>query len=187
MQLGMIGLGRMGGNIVRRLTRNGHQCVVFDRDPAAVTALIGKHVAGSADLKELVGKLDKPRAVWVMLPAGEITEATVGELGEFVYSLSRELEGASKNRTRAVVGFTTRHRVQGVGELGQHRGVGVAVELLHHREDGDLALAQISQSGEFAERVVEFRGARDRRRFEFADLKLQEVEFALARADVTTQ
>ena len=55
MQLGMIGLGRMGGNIVRRLTRNGHQCVVFDQNPAAIKALVGERVTGGADLKQLVG------------------------------------------------------------------------------------------------------------------------------------
>jgi 6-phosphogluconate dehydrogenase len=81
MQLGMIGLGRMGGNIVRRLTRSGHQCVVFDQNAAAIKAMLGERVTGSADLKQLVGQLDKPRAVWVMLPAGEITESTVTQLG----------------------------------------------------------------------------------------------------------
>jgi 6-phosphogluconate dehydrogenase len=81
MQLGMIGLGRMGGNIVRRLTRKGHQCIVFDQNAAAIKALVGEHVAGSADLKQLVGQLKKPRSVWVMLPAGEITEKTVEQLG----------------------------------------------------------------------------------------------------------
>ena len=81
MQLGVIGLGRMGGNIVRRLTRDGHQCVVFDQNAAAVKALAGERVAGSADLKQLVSQLTKPRAVWVMLPAGEITETTVKQLG----------------------------------------------------------------------------------------------------------
>ena len=81
MQLGMIGLGRMGGNIVRRLTRNGHQCVVFDQNPAAIKALVDERVTGCADLEQLVHHLDKPRAVWVMLPAGEITEDTIGKLG----------------------------------------------------------------------------------------------------------
>jgi 6-phosphogluconate dehydrogenase len=81
MQLGMIGLGRMGGNIVRRLTRNGHECVVFDRNPATIKALVGKGVTGGADLKQLVSQLEKPRTVWVMLPAGEITESTVQQLG----------------------------------------------------------------------------------------------------------
>lgn len=81
MQLGMVGLGRMGGNLVRRLARQGHECVVFDRDPAAVAALDGQHIRGAADLADLVDKLAKPRAVWVMLPAGTITEQTVAELG----------------------------------------------------------------------------------------------------------
>jgi 6-phosphogluconate dehydrogenase len=84
MQLGMIGLGRMGGNIVRRLTRKGHQCVVFDQNAAAIKALTGGHVEGSAGLAELVKKLAKPRAVWVMLPAGEITETAVTQLGELL-------------------------------------------------------------------------------------------------------
>ena len=84
MQLGMIGLGRMGGNIVRRLTRNGHQCVVFDQNPAAIKALTGDGITGADDLKKLVGQLTKPRAVWVMLPAGEITETTVMLLGELL-------------------------------------------------------------------------------------------------------
>ncbi len=81
MQIGMIGLGRMGGNIVRRLTRDGHQCVVFDQNPTAIKALVGKQVAGSTDLKQLVGQLKKPRVVWLMLPAGWITEETVELLG----------------------------------------------------------------------------------------------------------
>jgi 6-phosphogluconate dehydrogenase len=81
MQIGMIGLGRMGGNIVRRLTRNGHQCVVFDQNPTTVKALVGERVAGSADLNQLVGQLKKPRVVWLMLPAGRITEETVELLG----------------------------------------------------------------------------------------------------------
>jgi 6-phosphogluconate dehydrogenase len=80
MQLGVIGLGRMGGNIVRRLARNGHRCVVFDQNAAAIKALVGGQVTGGADLKQLVGQLDKPRAVWVMLPAGEITENAVTQL-----------------------------------------------------------------------------------------------------------
>jgi 6-phosphogluconate dehydrogenase len=84
MQLGMIGLGRMGGNIVRRLTRRGHQCVVFDQNPAAIKALIGEHIEGSAGLADMVKQLAKPRTVWVMLPAGEITEAAVTQLGDML-------------------------------------------------------------------------------------------------------
>src|SRR5687768_14953430 len=64
MQIGMIGLGRIGGNIVRRMTRNDHRCVVFVRNPTAVKALVGEHVVGSTDLKQLVSQLEKPRVVW---------------------------------------------------------------------------------------------------------------------------
>jgi 6-phosphogluconate dehydrogenase len=80
MQLGMVGLGRMGGNIVRRLMGNGHGCVVFDRSRDAVVELAREGATGAATLDELVAKLDKPRAVWVMLPAGQPTEDTVNEL-----------------------------------------------------------------------------------------------------------
>ncbi len=81
MQLGVIGLGRMGGNITRRLLRAGHRCVIFDQNPAAVAALVGDGATGGSSLGELIERLDKPRAVWVMLPAGDITERTVRELG----------------------------------------------------------------------------------------------------------
>ncbi|HJP67871.1 MAG TPA: decarboxylating 6-phosphogluconate dehydrogenase [Sphingomicrobium sp.] len=84
MQLGMIGLGRMGGNIVRRLMRNGHECVVFDQNAAAAKELVERGAIGGSDLSELVGKLKKPRAVWVMLPAGKITEDTVEHLGKLL-------------------------------------------------------------------------------------------------------
>jgi 6-phosphogluconate dehydrogenase len=84
MQLGMIGLGRMGGNMVRRLARNGHRCVVFNRTPDAIKAIVGERVTGSTDLKQLVSQLEKPRAVWVMLPAGEVTEAAITQLAELL-------------------------------------------------------------------------------------------------------
>ena len=80
MQLGMIGLGRMGGNIVRRLMRRGHSTVVYDKDQKAVAALAAEGAVGAATLEELVQKLEPPRAAWVMLPAGAITEATVDTL-----------------------------------------------------------------------------------------------------------
>jgi len=80
MQLGMIGLGRMGGNIVRRLLRDGHTAVVFDQNPAAVAALVEAGAVGASSLEDLVSKLEVPRAAWVMLPAGAITEQTVQAL-----------------------------------------------------------------------------------------------------------
>ena len=81
MQLGMVGLGRMGANLVRRLMRNGHRCVVFNRTRGPVEALVREGAVGSSSLEDLVAKLDKPRAVWVMLPAGQPTENAVSELG----------------------------------------------------------------------------------------------------------
>src|SRR5262249_24612950 len=69
MQLGMIGLGRMGANMVRRLLRAGHESVVYDVHPDAVTALAGDGAAGSTSLADLVAKLNRPRAVWLMVPA----------------------------------------------------------------------------------------------------------------------
>jgi len=80
MQLGVVGLGRMGGNIVQRLQRHGHSCVVYDRNADAVTALTRKGAGGSNGLKDLAAKLTAPRAVWLMLPAGEATEDAVTQL-----------------------------------------------------------------------------------------------------------
>ena len=97
MQLGMIGLGRMGGNIVRRLTRNGHQCVVFDQNPAAIKALVDERTTGCADLEQLVAHLDKPRAVWVMLPAGEITEDTIEKLGALLSRMTSSSTAATRS------------------------------------------------------------------------------------------
>lgn len=77
MQLGMIGLGRMGGNIVRRLMRHGHSTVVYDKDVKAVAGLAADGAVGSATLEEFISKLERPRTAWVMLPAGRITEQTI--------------------------------------------------------------------------------------------------------------
>lgn len=77
MQLGMIGLGRMGGNIVRRLMRHGHTTVVYDKDAKAVAGLAADGAVGSATLEEFISKLERPRTAWVMLPAGRITETTI--------------------------------------------------------------------------------------------------------------
>jgi 6-phosphogluconate dehydrogenase len=80
MQLGMIGLGRMGGNIVRRLMQHGHSTVVYDKDEKAVTALAADGAAGANALEDFVAKLEKPRTAWVMLPAGKVTESTIETL-----------------------------------------------------------------------------------------------------------
>jgi 6-phosphogluconate dehydrogenase len=95
MQLGMIGLGRMGGNIVRRLVSKGHECVVFDQNADAIKALAGDKIGGASGLADMVKKLSKPRAVWVMLPAGEITEKTVVELGNLMEAGDTIIDGGN--------------------------------------------------------------------------------------------
>jgi 6-phosphogluconate dehydrogenase len=79
MQLGMIGLGRMGANMVRRLLKGGHQCVVFDMSPQAVTELTQEKAVGAASLANLVKNLEKPRAVWLMVPAA-VVDKTIADL-----------------------------------------------------------------------------------------------------------
>jgi 6-phosphogluconate dehydrogenase len=83
MQLGMVGLGRMGANLVARLVRDGHNCVVYDVNNAAVDKLVGERVVGASSLEDLVSKLDAPRAVWLMLPAA-ITGDTLNELVQYL-------------------------------------------------------------------------------------------------------
>ena len=82
MQLGMVGLGRMGANMVRRLMRGGHRCVVYDRNPEAVQSIVKEGAEGAASLTEFVGKLSVPRAAWVMVPAGLSTETVVRDLAD---------------------------------------------------------------------------------------------------------
>jgi 6-phosphogluconate dehydrogenase len=86
MQLGMIGLGRMGANMVRRLLRGGHQCVVYDRSPAAVEALVTEGAVGSISLDDFVSKLSRPRAVWLMVPAATVD----GTLADLTSRLGKE-------------------------------------------------------------------------------------------------
>ena len=98
MELGVIGLGRMGGNIVRRLLRAGHSCVVYDANPkpAAELAAIGATAASS--LADLVAKLgQRPRAAWIMLPSGKITEDAVAELGGYFGSGDILIDGGNSN------------------------------------------------------------------------------------------
>ncbi len=79
MQIAMVGLGRMGANMVRRLIKGGHECVVYDRSADAVQALVKEGATGSSSLEEMTAKLQKPRAVWLMVPAG-VVDSTVAEL-----------------------------------------------------------------------------------------------------------
>jgi 6-phosphogluconate dehydrogenase len=83
MQLGMIGLGRMGANLVLRLTNDGHRCVVYDVNAAAVKKLEGERIVGANSLQDFVAKLERPRALWIMVPAA-IVQSTLDQLGEFL-------------------------------------------------------------------------------------------------------
>jgi len=96
MQLGMIGLGRMGANIVRRLVDHGHECVVYDHNPDAVEALAGEDkITGVSSLSELVDNLTKPRVVWVMVPAGDITTEAITELVNTLQSGDIVIDGGN--------------------------------------------------------------------------------------------
>ena len=96
MQLGMVGLGRMGANIVRRLMRDGHECVVFDVNPDSIKELEGEGAIGGFTLEEFVSKLQRPRAVWVMIPAG-ITGKTVEEFAGLLEEGDIIIDGGNSN------------------------------------------------------------------------------------------
>ena len=96
MQLGMIGLGRMGANIVRRLVAGGHECVVYDHSPDAVKAMAGEdNTTGVSSLAELRDKLTTPRVVWVMVPAGDITAGVIEELADTLESGDIVIDGGN--------------------------------------------------------------------------------------------
>jgi 6-phosphogluconate dehydrogenase len=95
MELGMVGLGRMGANMARRLMRDGHRCVVYDVDPEAVSALASEGAEGASSLAELASKLSAPRSVWVMVPAGEITEKTVRDVAAELESGDAIVDGGN--------------------------------------------------------------------------------------------
>jgi 6-phosphogluconate dehydrogenase len=95
MQLGMVGLGRMGANIVRRLMRDGHDCVVFDVSPDAVKALEAEGATGASSVDEFIEKLSEPRAAWVMVPAGEITGKTIEGLAAHMSAGDTIIDGGN--------------------------------------------------------------------------------------------
>jgi 6-phosphogluconate dehydrogenase len=97
MQIGVIGLGRMGGNIVRRLTRAGHSCVVYDADPAPGAALAKDGATAVASVPVMVEALAAPRTVWVMLPAGKVTEETIKQLAGLMKSGDVIIDGGNTN------------------------------------------------------------------------------------------
>ena len=97
MELGMIGLGRMGGNMTRRLLRGGHRVVVFDPDPGAVAALADEGAVAARSFDDLVDRLSPPRAVWTMVPAGEPTEKTLDRLADLLSPGDVIIDGGNSN------------------------------------------------------------------------------------------
>jgi 6-phosphogluconate dehydrogenase len=97
MQLGMIGLGRMGANIVRRLMLNKHECVVYDQSPAAGIALAAEGATNARDIADVVAKLQAPRTVWIMLPAGDVTEQTITAVAALLFPGDTIIDGGNTN------------------------------------------------------------------------------------------
>jgi 6-phosphogluconate dehydrogenase len=99
MRIGFIGLGRMGANMVRRLVRDGHEIVVYNRTPEKTTEIVaeGEGAIASLSIEEMVGKLEKPRAVWIMVPAGDATEAQIDELLEHLEPGDTIVDGGNTN------------------------------------------------------------------------------------------
>jgi 6-phosphogluconate dehydrogenase len=95
MQLGMVGLGRMGANIVRRVMRDGHTCAVYDRDPKPGAALASAGATAVQSLADLVKALTAPRTIWIMLPAGAATEAAITELAQLLQSGDTLIDGGN--------------------------------------------------------------------------------------------
>jgi 6-phosphogluconate dehydrogenase len=114
MQIGLIGLGRMGGNIVRRLMRDGHECVVYDKSAEARAALAADGAIAVSSVEAICQTLKAPRTVWVMLPAGEITEATIDTLGKQLSSGDAIIDGGNSNYKDDV------RRAKALAERGIH-------------------------------------------------------------------
>lgn len=97
MQLGMVGLGRMGGNMVRRLLKNGHECVVSDLSWETVAQFASEGATASESLADLIGRLNQPRAVWIMVPAGNPTEETINRVAELLEAGDTIIDGGNSN------------------------------------------------------------------------------------------
>jgi 6-phosphogluconate dehydrogenase len=113
MQIGMIGLGRMGANMVRRLLKNGQTCVVFDRSHNAVNDLVKQKAIGATSLADLVRKLDRPRAIWLMVPAAVVDE-TIGELSPLLEAGDTIIDGGNSYYVDDI------ERAKGLRSLGIH-------------------------------------------------------------------
>jgi 6-phosphogluconate dehydrogenase len=114
MELGMIGLGKMGANMTERLLKGGHQVVVYDRDPAPVDAAVVLGASPSDSIEDLVNKLSAPRAVWVMVPAGEPTEGVLNALADLLTTGDTVIDGGNSNYKDSL------RRAASLGERGLH-------------------------------------------------------------------
>ncbi|BCH32333.1 6-phosphogluconate dehydrogenase [Mesorhizobium sp. L-8-10] len=154
MQIGVVGLGRMGGNISRRLMRAGHRCVVFDTNAGPREALAKEGAQAVGSLDELVKALDeRPRAVWVMLPAGRITEETIARLGDLLGADDIVIDGGNTfykddiRRAKALAGNGVRYVDCGTsgGIWGAERGycmmIGGETQTVDHLDPIFVALA----------------------------------------------
>ncbi len=112
MQIGLVGLGRMGGNMAQRLLRDGHDVVGFDLDPGALSELESHGGTGKTSLDALVEMLDKPRTVWIMVPAGAITQSTVDELSNHMSAGDTLIDGGNSNYKEST------RRAEQMAELG---------------------------------------------------------------------
>ena len=111
MQIGLVGLGRMGGNMARRLVAGGHEVVVWDRSADAVQTLARDGASGAGSLPDLVARLASPRAVWIMVPAGDATEQTVTALAEHRQQGDTVIDGGNsyfKDDVRRAAALATR-------------------------------------------------------------------------------
>jgi 6-phosphogluconate dehydrogenase len=130
MELAMIGLGRMGANMVRRLLRGGHACTVYDVNPANVDQLVAEGAVGSASIADLVAKMSRPRAIWVMVPAGEATEQTIETLAPLLEADDIVIDGGNSHfkddvrRSRRLASVGIRYLDAGTsgGVWGMERG-----------------------------------------------------------------
>ena len=113
-QLGMVGLGRMGAGIVRRLLRDGHRCAGYDLSPDAVAALVADGAVGASSLEELAAALEPPRAVWVMVPAGAITDSTIAALSDVLEPGDTIIDGGNSHYREDI------RRAAALAEKGLH-------------------------------------------------------------------
>lgn len=143
MELGMIGLGKMGANMTERLLKGGHRVVVYDRSPEPVQAAADAGATPSDSLKDLAGKLTAPRAVWVMVPAGEPTEAVVNELAETLATEDTVIDGGNSNYRDSMRRATLlKERGMHFVDVGTSGGVWGLTEGYSMMVGGDMAVVE---------------------------------------------